>query len=224
MRARVSFLTVFCLILLPSIIPPARAAPSILISKIWGGAANETGNAVAADSAGNIYITGETNSFGPHTPYPTLFLTKYDTNGTLVWQRTWSNTSETANAIALDSAGNIYVTGNIRDAGYGTYYALLLKFNSAGGLLWERDWGVSNDFDVGNGLAVDSTGNVYLVGETQNWGAGEFDALIMKFDPSGTLLWERTWGGKNFERAYAAAVDSAGNLYVGGATDSNSAA
>src|ERR1700690_330888 len=80
-------------------------------------------------------------------------------------------------------------------------------------------WGGSST-DFGEGSATDSTGNVYAVGATNSYGAGGSDALILKYDPSGNLLWSKTWGGGGNDVAYAVGVGPDGLVYVTGGTAS----
>jgi len=201
------------------------AQSGLIFQKTWGSIDNtEVGNGVALDSLGNIYVTGYTYSFGPGnlTARPALSLLKYDSTGTLVWQRIWSGNGsggEIGSAVAVDSSGNIYVTGWTSGYGAGMSDILLLKFNSSGSLVWQRTYGGSDD-DQGSSVAVDSSGNIYVTGGIREFGAGSDDVLLLKFDPSGNLLWQRTWGGIHLDYGSGVAVDSSDHIYVAGTTAS----
>ncbi|HML17206.1 MAG TPA: SBBP repeat-containing protein, partial [Bryobacteraceae bacterium] len=67
---------------------------------------------------------------------------------------------------------------------------------------WTHSWGGTGT-DTGNGVATDSAGNVYVAGSTTSYGAGGQDVLLLKYDPSGHLLWARTWGGPSNDYANA---------------------
>jgi uncharacterized delta-60 repeat protein len=71
-----------------------------------------------------------------------------------------------------------------------------------------------------NAIAVDNSGNTYAVGSTDSFGAGNSEALIQKYSPSGMPLWRKTWGGPETEECYAVCVDGAGDIYVAGSSDS----
>jgi hypothetical protein len=93
----------------------------------------------------------------------------------------------------------------------------------AGGPLiqgWTHTWGGgSTDSIAAN--SRDANGNLYVAGSTSSFGAGGQDALVQKYDPSGNLLWTKTWGGTSDDYATAVAVDSTGNnIYVTGGTRS----
>ena len=112
------------------------------------------------------------------------------------WAHTWGGASaDSVSGIAVDPAsGAIYATGSTSSFGAGGVDVLLLKYDSSGSLVWSRTWGGPGN-ESGNSVAVDGLGNVYVVGSTDSFGAGWYDALILKFDRSGNLLWSRTWGG-----------------------------
>jgi len=84
---------------------------------------------------------------------------------------------------------------------------------------WNRTWG-GGDYDTGYGVAVDSSGDVYLLGYTWSFGAGEYDMVLVKYDNSGMQQWNRTWGGDRDEHGYGVAVDSSSNAYIVGYTGS----
>jgi hypothetical protein len=80
-------------------------------------------------------------------------------------------------------------------------------------------WGGSST-DQAASVALDSSGNVYVAGSTESFGAGGQDVLITKYDPSGTFLWAKTWGGPSNDYATAIKVGPDGFLYVTGFTSS----
>ncbi len=192
------------------------AAGNMLWSKTWGGTGDEVAKALFLDSAGNLYLAGATSSFGAGDS--DVVLLKYDSNGNILWQRTWGGSgSEGADALIIDSLDNIYVAGMTRSFGTGEPDVALLKYDSNGNLLWQRVWD-KGDIDYATSLAVDDDGNLYVCGNTYSFGAGEGDALVLKYDSSGNLVWDRTWGGSDNDFAYGAAIDESGNLLVTGNT------
>lgn len=130
------------------------------------------------------------------------------------WAHTWGGTSdESFSSVATDSSGNAYFAGSTSSFGAGGVDVLLTKYNSAGQLVWSRTWGGSGS-EGGNGVGVDTSGNVYVTGATSSFGAGWYDVFLVKFDGSGTLLWSRTWGGSSYDAGYDLAFDAGGNVYV----------
>jgi uncharacterized delta-60 repeat protein len=186
-----------------------------------GGAGSDFGFGIAVDGSGNVYITGITNSSGAGN-YDVL-IAKYDTSGTIQWQRTLGGVNiDGGYGIAVDSSGNVYITGATLSSGAGDYDALIVKYNTSGTIQWQRTLGGVNA-DVGQGIAVDGSGNVYITRYTNSSGAGGVDVLIAKYNTSGTIQWQRTLGGVSSDYGYGIAVDGSGNVYVTGNTNSSGA-
>jgi len=167
-------------------------------ARTWGGSWVDRGYGVAADDSGNVYVTGifyytvDFNPAGgdPHTSNGDYdaFLSKFDSSGNFEWARTWGGSeSDRGQGVAADGSGSIYATGFF----YGTVDfnpsggdphtsnggpdVFLSKFDSSGSFTWGRSWGAAHS-DVGNGVAADGTGNVYVT--------GDFDDTV-DFAPSG---------------------------------------
>lgn len=171
---------------------------------------------VVVDSTGDAYVTGYFQN-GP-IGFQDVLLIKFDSaTGNVVWQKAWGGGSTDAGyGLAIDSAGNVYVTGLTISFGPSGQNAFLLKFDSSGNLVLKKILG--NGGQNGQGVAVDSLGNIYLAGSTSTVGG---KLLLMKLDSGGGITWQKTWGGSNgTDNAYSLALDSAGNLEVAGGTSS----
>jgi uncharacterized delta-60 repeat protein len=175
-----------------------------------GGGTAENGRGIAVDSGGNVYVSGYTGS-------SLVIITKYNTSGTIQWQRTLGSGLEDCYGIAVDSSGNVYVTGSTSGAGAGIADVLIAKYDTSGTIQWQRVLG-GGAMDLGYGVAVDSSSNVYVTGYTRSQGAGGSDILIAKYNSSGTIQWQRILGGSGDDTGYGIAVDSSGNVYVTGTT------
>jgi uncharacterized delta-60 repeat protein len=183
--------------------------------RVLGQAGRDGGTGVAIDSADNIYVSGlsKTGYFGVWH----MLLAKYNSAGTLQWQRRLFGASDDqALAVAIDSSDNVYVSGVTESAGAGSTDSILAKYNSSGTLQWQRILGATS-FDRFESIAFDSSGNVYVGGSTYA-GAGGQDFLLAKYNSSGTLQWQRTFGGASNDAGYGVAVDSSDNVYISGWT------
>jgi hypothetical protein len=178
----------------------------------WGGSANDSLVSVAADANGNVYAAGTTSSFGAGGQ--DILLLKYDGTGNLVWSRTWGGSAnDYAVGVAVDASGNVYVAGGTASFGAGWYDAVILKFDAAGDLLWNKTWGGSS-FDVAYDLAFDAGGNVYVAAESYSLGNR---AVLLKLDPNGNLLATHAWKGPaTYDSGYSVDVDKNGNVILAG--------
>ena len=104
----------------------------------------------------------------------------------------------------------MYITGDFPDGG-----VFLVRFDASGNVVWERVWGAGSS-SLGEAVAVAADGSVYIAGQTRGFGAGNGDAFLAKFAADGTLLWDRTLGGSNFDAAVDVAVAPDGSIYIAG--------
>ena len=179
------------------------------------------GYSVVTDSSDNIYIVGTTQTFGGED-YD-VFLQKYDQSCNFVYRLQWAGPgNDVARGIAVDATDNVYITGSTTSFGSGQADVFLLKYTSDGTLVFSKTWGGQQN-DYGNGVAVDIQDNVYVVGSTSSYGAGQSDVVLLKFDPSGNLLFQQTWGGSQNDYGTGVVVDAAGDAYVAGYTFSRGA-
>ncbi|GAG83365.1 unnamed protein product, partial [marine sediment metagenome] len=136
------------------------------------------------------------------------------------WNLTWGGSDfDEGYALTVDNSDDVYLAGNTYGFGAGNSDLVLVKYDSLGMQQWNRTWGGSN-YDYGNGIAVDSSDNIYLTGQTNSFGAGSSDMVLVKYDSSGLQQWNRTWGGSLGDSGNAITVDSLDNIYIVGGTSS----
>jgi len=178
---------------------------------------NGTGFNEAEALAGNPYnmieyVTGTTAT--SLTAPSFMFILGLDYH-TILWQKYWTGANN-ATSIAADPSGqNYYVTGSTDRFGAGGRDAFILKFNSTVGLIWQRTWGGAAD-DIGRGVTVDSSDNIYLTGSTSSFGGQ--DAFLLKLNSTGGLVWQGSWRGQGEASGASIAMDSADYIYVTGTT------
>jgi hypothetical protein len=189
--------------------------PNAMENRTWGGQYQDIAYDIAI-AADGIYMTGGTSSFGTGF-HKDAFLAKFNFAGDPLWNLTWGGVesdSATSVAIAIDG---IYIAGITESFAAGYSDAFLVKYSTTGVQLWNRTWG-GDATDAGYGVAVGSDG-VYLVGYTGSYGAGAWDAFLVKYSSSGAQLWNQTWGGSDSDAGASVAIASDG-IYVTGSTES----
>jgi hypothetical protein len=193
-------------------------------NQIWVKRYNNTANSddsaysIALDGSGNVFVTGKSMTNAGYYDYATL---KYDNNGNQQWVILYNGTGngdDIAHAIAVDSSGNAYLTGESKGSGSGYDYATI-KCDPNGNILWiTRYNGPANSDDIARAIAVDSSGNVYVTGGSINCPS---DYATIKYDINGNQAWIALYNGPANEDdiAYAIAVDNQGNVYVTGESE-----
>ena len=202
-------------------------------NKIWleqlGTAGDDKSYGVATDGSGNIYISGGTTGSleGSNKGDYDAWVAKYNSDGKQQWLKQLGTSGEDSSwGIAASESGDVYITGRTTGALAGDaqgFDAWVAKYDSEGNQKWIQQLSSSGQ-DYSYGVAVDSSGNVYLTGRTtgsleeEGRNAGSFDAWIAKYDSEGNKQWVKQVGGLKNDFAFAIALDSSSNAYISGCT------
>ena len=172
------------------------------------------------------------------------FLVKFSPTGTLSWSSYFGGSGEDdGTAVAIDVYGNAFITGHTMSTNFptsnayqgsiaGDFDAFLSKFTSTGTLSWSTYLGGSNS-DRGQGIVIDDSGNAFITGGTESLNfpttrgayqashaGGSSDAFLSKFTTADSLSWSSYLGGSNYDFGNDVAIDSSGNVFVTGLTES----
>jgi hypothetical protein len=232
------------------------AAGQPVYSTYLGGSGDEQGHGIAVDAAGNAYVSGITSS----THFPTLnafrpklagsrnaFVTSFDPTGQLRYSTYLGGSgSDSGGGIAVDAAGNAYVTGLTSSSDFptvnplqpalgGPFNAFVAELSADGSALVYSTYlggsGGNLGGDYGSGIAVDQNGQIFVTGSTFSpdfptlnaiqptlGGSGSQNAFVTSLSPGGALLFSTYLGGSFYDLGQGIAVDAAGNTYVSGVT------
>jgi hypothetical protein len=230
---------------------PLIVDPVLSYSTLLGGSSSDAATALAVDSTGAAYIAGFTASYDFPTANPEqnfnaggndVFVAKLNTSGNGLVYCTYlgGRGDDRAYGIAVDTSGSAYVTGSTASTNFpvrnaiqatlkGGKNAFVLKLNPAGNTLIFSTYLGGNGSDAGNGIAIDGSQNVYVVGDTtsitfpatamQKINHGSMDAFVSKISADGSHLVYSTYlGGTSDDHGAAIAVDGTGTAYVTGST------
>ncbi len=181
----------------------------------YNGGNTDMGNAVAVDGQGNTYLTGFT-SVGSATD---LMTWKLSVGGESLWATVYAGPAggdERGLAIAPDGAGGAVVAGTSYDT-IGLEDYLTVRYGPTGDTVWTRRYnGPGNQQDYLAGLVLDAAGNAYVTGLSYI-DASHYNYATIKYSPDGAERWvERYAGPRNWDQAYAIALDADANVYVTG--------
>ncbi|MBI4647781.1 MAG: T9SS type A sorting domain-containing protein [Bacteroidia bacterium] len=226
-------------------------AGTVVWAKNAGGRFGNAGKGITTDISGNAYVIGDfgTDSitfdninylYNNCTGNGDFFIVKYDPDGNAVWAQNHSG-GNLAFGYGITSDGyNVYITGIFRGSSitfggttinnYSPYDVFIVKYNTNGNVIWARNAG-GNDDDGGRGIAVDITGNVYVIGKYRSdsiyfgniklYNAGPSLSytlsylFIVKYDAGGNPQWAERGEG-TFTEQDAIVVNGVDNLYVTG--------
>lgn len=211
-------------------------------AKRFGDASDQHAECIAVDSMGNILVTGYFSGSvdfggGPlvSAGLADIFVAKLDPSGHEIWSERFGGAfDQNAQGVALDSAGNVFITGSfygsvdfgggqLLSAG-GSADVFIAKFDGAGTHLWSKGFGDMAPQSA-SGVTVDVEGNVIITGTfsgSVNFGgsdllsAGGTDIFVAKFDTLGNPLWSHGFGDFANQYSESIAVDDVGDALIAG--------
>jgi hypothetical protein len=235
---------------------PLVIDPVLVYSTYLGGTSSDLASSIAVDSAGDAYVTGSTgagfptidavqSNFAGHGASVNAFVTKFNASGTALVYSTYMGGSvgDTGYSIAVDSAGNAYVTGSTASPDFptvnavqptlaGSLNAFIAEISASGSALVYSTYLGGSGTDSGSGIAVDSSRNAYVTGSTTSTNfptvnplfssGGPGDAFVTEIGTQGNALVYSTYlGGAGADEGKGIAVDASGDAFVTGYTESS---
>jgi hypothetical protein len=154
-------------------------------AKTYGGTSYDWDYSVQQTSDGGYIVAGWTWSFG--AGYDDIFLIKTDTNGNIIWAKTYGGTGyEKAFSVQQTSDGGYIVAGSTSSFGVGGGDLFLIKTDANGNVIWAKTYGGTYD-DLAYSVQQTSDGGYIVAGWTNSFGAGGVDIFLIKTDANGNI-------------------------------------
>nr|MDO8113858.1 hypothetical protein [Candidatus Sigynarchaeota archaeon] len=187
------------------------ASGNQLWNHTWGCGSIDEGRDMWCNSTA-IYTCGWTNGAGMGA-YD-IALVKWDAEGNKIWNHTWGGSGVELGESVWGDGMAVYTCGSTTSFGAGGDDIVLIKWDAAGNQVWNRTWGgilTENAYSVqGDGTSI------YVCGNSNSYTNGSAGIVLIKWNAaSGTLQWNRTWGGGGGQSGYSVWVDGTG-IYVCG--------
>jgi len=167
-----------------------------LFTKTYGGTSSDIGSSVDQTADAGYIITGYTSSFGSGF---SIYLIKTNSSGNLVWTKTYGGVGfDQGNSVQQTADGGYIVAGKTQSLGPGTTALHLIKTDNNGNISWSNTYG-GTGFEYEGSVRQTTDGGYILSGRTSSFGAGMYDAFLVKTDANGDSLWTRSYGGSDWE-------------------------
>ena len=208
----------------------------MLWQKSWGGSDRDYLSNVIETEDGNFILFGNSISTDieglPNKGTRDMIILKYDKNGNMLWQKSWGgNKSEVSNNVIETEDGNFILFGDSESTDIeglpnkGSNDIIIFKYDKDGNMLWQKSWG-GNKIDVSNNAIETEDGSIILFGYSYSIdieglpNKGSNDAIIIKYDKDGNMLWQKSWGGSDRDYLINVLETEDGNFILFGRSSS----
>ena len=186
------------------------------VERTFGGQGDDRAFSIDRTLDGGYIIAGDTRSFGAGGQ--DLYLVKTDDVGTELWSRTFGGSGDdSAREVHALADGGFIIVGHTNSMASGGEDIYLVRTDGDGEEVWSKTLGGA-EADRANSIKLVSTGGFILAGETSSSGAGGSDAILIRVDESGDVLWEKVFGGNGRDTAQEVVEMSDGGFAIVGGT------
>jgi uncharacterized delta-60 repeat protein len=185
-----------------------------LWTRTYGSYGNEQGKEIVPTSDGNYMMVGYTN--GLASSNYNAYLTKIDINGNEIWSKQYGGGAYEAGASVKQCAdGGFIMLGQTFSYGQGDSDAYVVKTNSSGDTVWTKTFGGAH-YDEGAFTIENTDGSFMFVVRDSSAGFGDVDIRIVKTTGTGSVIWDRNYGGDKKDTGKMIQKTSDGNFIVAG--------
>jgi hypothetical protein len=185
-------------------------------NKTYGGMSYDWAYCVIETNDGGYAIAGYTSSFTV-SPSTEVYLVKTDPSGSMQWSKAYGVPASFAESVVQTVDGGYAIAGDTYFLGAGSNDAYLIRTDNTGSMQWSKTFGGTGR-DQGWSVIQTVDGGYAIAGITDSFGAGNWDAYLVKTDASGNMLWNKTYGGTGDDRTYSVIQTSDGGYALAGYT------
>jgi uncharacterized delta-60 repeat protein len=186
--------------------------------KTYGGGGYDRATSVEPTSDGGYIVAGSTYSFGAGKD--DAWVLKLDSTGGVIWQKTYGGSGDDcANSAEQTADGGYIVLGSTSEFGAGVGNVWVLKLSSTGSVTWQKTYGGGGSYRA-SAIEETSDGGYVVAGSTNSSCAGGWDFWVLKLNPTGSVNWQKAYGGGNDDEAYSVQQTSDGGYVAAGYTNS----
>jgi len=192
---------------------------SITWQKTFGGPSFDGAAFIQQTADGGFIAAGSTDSFFPSRD---MWVLRLDPDGVIVWQKTFGGLvagSESASVVRQTADSGFILTGQTDSFGAGGADFWLLKLDSGGNIGMQKTYGGTGD-DIAYSIRQTDNGGFIVAGSTDSFGAGNNDFWVLRLDPAGGIIWQKTFGGAGNDVARCVQQTGDGGFIVAGHTES----
>ena len=186
--------------------------------KTFGGSSWDWAQSVEQTTDGGYILAGYTVSYGAGRS--DVYVVKTDSAGNMQWQKTFGGSDyDHGWSVQQTTDGGYIITGYTDSYGPAYRDVYLIKTDSAGNMQWQKAFGGSND-ELGFSVQQTTDDGYIIAGETESFGAGREDVYLIKTDSAGNMIWQKTFGGSDYDCGWSVQQTSDGGYIVAGETSS----
>jgi len=190
-------------------------------TKTFGGDDSDGASAIVPATNGGYMLAANTLSYGAGRQ--DIYLVKLNTSGDKEWAKTFGGTfDDRVSAMIVSREGGYILVGATKNTSGTGRDIFVLKVDEDGNEIWSKNYGGTGG-EAGYDIQQTADNSYVIVGSTTSKGAGEFDVYLLKLDTSGNVLWEKTFGGANWEEGHSVQQTQDGGFIIAGYTVSSGA-
>ena len=190
------------------------AVGDVIWQKTYGDVKDDDVYSIQQTQDGGYIVAGDTNSFsaGDYDAW----VMKLDSTGGVTWQKTYGGAeSESATSIQQTADGGYIVAGFTASSGAGDFDIWVMKLDSTGGVTWQKTYG-GEKYDGAASILQTADGGYIVAGFTYSYGLGTFSILLIKLNGSGSVTWQKTFGGAESNYVYSVQQTQDGGYILAG--------